>query len=227
MTNLSVSVVIPLFNTERYVGEAIDSVLQQSMQPSEIIVVDDGSTDAGPSLVEQYGGIVRLDRQPKRGIGATRNRGIELAQGDVLAFLDADDLWLPDKLERQLEALAQPDADIVFGRVEQFRSPELPAAPVSPETRTGPLVGAMLIRRETFLRVGSFATGMLAGEFLDWYGRAVDLGLQIVHLPQVVLRRRLHDANTGLQRNQARTDYARVLKQMIDRRRARTPEKMP
>jgi glycosyltransferase involved in cell wall biosynthesis len=220
---VTISVVIPLFNTERYIRAAVDSVLQQSVLPSEIVVVDDGSTDTGPSLVEQYGGMVRLDRQPKRGIGATRNRGIELAQGDVLAFLDADDLWLPDKLERQLEVLARPNADIVFGRVEQFWSPELPAGPAPTETGTGPLVGAMLIRRETFQRVGPFATGMLVAGFLDWYGRAVDLGLRIVHHPEVALRRRLHDANTGRQQRQARADYARVLKQMIDRRRGRRP----
>ena len=87
MTDPSVIVVIPLFNTERYVGEAIDSVLAQTQPIAEVIVVDDGSTDRGHRWSSSTAASCRLDRQPKR---ATRNRGIELAQGDLLAFLDAD-----------------------------------------------------------------------------------------------------------------------------------------
>jgi len=220
-----VSVVIPMFNTARYVREAIDSVLAQTVAPAEVIVVDDGSSDEGPALVMAYGGIVRCDRQVNRGIGAARNRGVDLAQGPLLAFLDADDTWSADKIERQLAVLTgQPDVDIVFGHVRQFRSPELPQAPIPLEVSNAPHAGTMLIRRDTFLRVGTFPTDALTAEFIAWYGRAVDLGLRMVTVPEVLMHRRLHETNTGVRRSEANSGYAKTLKQLLDRRRAQAVE---
>src|SRR5436305_1029668 len=88
-----ISVIIPVYNGERYLGEAIESVLAQSYHWLEIILVDDGSTDGSATVAKQFSPAVQVVRQPNLGAGAARNRGIALAQGEFLAFLDADDLW--------------------------------------------------------------------------------------------------------------------------------------
>lgn len=102
----TVSIVIPTYNAAAYIGAAVDSVLAQSFKDVEVIVVDDGSTDDTPAVMSKYGPPVRCLRQENSGVAAARNRGIEESTGRYVAFLDADDTWLPDKLERQVAALA-------------------------------------------------------------------------------------------------------------------------
>jgi glycosyltransferase involved in cell wall biosynthesis len=221
-----VSVVVPVHNGERYVGEAIRSILAQTYRPIEIIVIDDGSTDGSAAVAARYPA-VRTVSQPHAGPGAARNRGIELAQGACIGFLDADDLWTPDKLERQTAVLrASPEVDMVFGRARQFHSPDL--APAARERIAGAgsvlagyVPGAMLIRRAAWHRVGPFTTAARVGEFLDWYARAQDAGLRDVLLPEVLLLRRLHGDNLGRRERAAALDYAKVLKASLDRRRLR------
>jgi glycosyltransferase involved in cell wall biosynthesis len=99
----NVSVVIPCYNAARFLGETLRSVLGQTRLPLEVIVVDDGSTDGSDAVAESFGPPVRVVRQDHRYDSAARNRGIEEAKGEWIAFLDADDLWLPRKLEKQLK----------------------------------------------------------------------------------------------------------------------------
>jgi len=109
-----VSVVIPAYNSERFVDEAIESVLRQSHQRIEVIVVDDGSTDGTAARVRAYGDRVRYFHQANAGAGTARNRGLALATGDYIAFLDDDDVWQPEKLEVQLEIAARnPESGLV------------------------------------------------------------------------------------------------------------------
>jgi glycosyltransferase involved in cell wall biosynthesis len=215
-----VSVVIPLYNAERYVGEAIESVLAQTVAVAEVIVVDDGSTDRGPDIARRYGPPVRCETLSHAGCGEARNRGVELSRSEWLAFLDADDLWTPAKLERQLEAFREdPSLDMVFGHVQQFRSPELEQTPIKFEIAAGVHPGAMLIRRDAFMRVGRFSNAVVA-EFFEWFGRAQDAGLRFRMLPDVFMKRRIHATNTVRQlRQEVTSDYAHVLKKMLDRRR--------
>lgn len=225
----SVSVVLPVCNGERYVGEAIESVLRQTRPPDEVVVVDDGSTDGSLAVVERYAPRVRHVVQPNAGVGAARNRGVELARGRFLAFLDHDDLWVEDKLDRQLEALgADPSLEAVFGLVEQFVSPDLGAAERArlhcpPAPGPGYAAGAMLIRRAAFDRVGPFETHWRVGEFLSWYLRAHEAGLRSSVLPGVVMRRRLHRSNHGIAHRGERADYARILAESLRRRRLASP----
>jgi glycosyltransferase involved in cell wall biosynthesis len=221
----TVSVIIPVYNCERYLGAAIRSALEQTEPPNDIIVVDDGSKDGSAAVARTFGPPVRCLAEPHRGLSGTLNRGIEEARGAFLAFLDADDLWMEDKLARQLDALcADPMLDAVFGHVEQFVSPDLdPAARphVSDDLKVAPgqLASALLIRAESFHRVGLFDTRWQVGNFIDWYLRAQEAGLRDAMLPEVVLRRRLHADNMGIRERSSRGAYAQILKQALDRRR--------
>jgi glycosyltransferase involved in cell wall biosynthesis len=189
-----------------------------------VIVVDDGSTD-GSAVVARSFHTVRYCFQPNKGNGAARNRGAALARGNVLAFLDADDLWTPHKLERQVAALTeQPGVDAVFGYVEQFHSPELDEklkAKIRCPTDITPACtpSALLVKRQAFFRVGTFDAGLTLGDFLDWYLRAQELGLKSLMLPDLVLRRRLHQSNLGVIKRDFRRDYVLAIKASLDRRR--------
>lgn len=229
-TSTSVSVIIPVYNREAYVAEAICSVLDQTVPPTEVIVVDDGSCDRSAEIVQAFGGPVRYMAQPNSGAAVARNRGVDLSTGDLLAFLDSDDRWLPDKLERQLAALeAQPDLAMVFGHVRQFISPDLDEAAqarvrIPAEVMAGYHVGTLLIRREAFWRVGYFETQWQVGEFVSWQMRATELGLPMHMLPEVVMERRLHSTNMGRTQQSTATDYLRIVKASLDRRRAQAAQ---
>lgn len=220
-----VSIVIPVYNGEKYLGQAVESVLKQTHRPLEIIVVDDGSKDGTAVVAAEFGDALCYVLQPNGGAAAARNHGARLATGKFLAFLDADDLWTPEKLSRQLDTLAKnPNAQMVFGYVRQFISPELSEEVRSSlscpsEAMAGYSQTTMLIERETFFRVGEFATSWEVGEFMDWYARAQEAGLESVMLPEVVSMRRLHATNQGVSKRDERADYARVLKAALDRRR--------
>lgn len=98
---MHISVIIPVYNREGYIRRAIDSVLNQSRAADEMIVVDDGSTDATPSILADYGDVIQVVRQENMGVSAARNRGIRASSGNWIALLDSDDEWLPDKLALQ------------------------------------------------------------------------------------------------------------------------------
>jgi len=217
---------IGVYNAAPYLAEAIDSVRAQTHEPIELIVVDDGSTDGSGAIARSYGEVLLYERQPNRGNGAARNRAVERSSGDLFAFLDADDRFLPDKLERQRRTLErQPEIDMVFGYVREFVSPELTAEERmsirSPAARPAPWTAPnlMLIRRESFLRVGPFDETLKVGVTVDWYARALEAGLRSAMLPDVVLERRLHLSNNGLRERDARHQYLQVLKSSLDRRR--------
>ena len=220
-----VSVVVPVYDGARYLGAAIESVLAQAYRPLEVVVVDDGSRDGSAAVARAFGEPVRVCGQPHAGIAVARNTGVAHARGALLAFLDADDLWTADKLARQLAALeADPSLDLVFAHARQFLSPDLDPATARqlrcpPEPVPGRIPGTLLARRAAVDRVGPFDTTRRVGEFIDWYGRAVDLGLRQCLLPETLLLRRLHGRNTGIRARDAQTDYVQILKAALDRRR--------
>jgi len=226
--NAVTSVIVPVFNGERFLAEALQSVLAQTLPPDEIIVVDDGSTDGSAALAAQFPRVLVL-QQPNRGAGAALNLGIRHARGDLLAFLDADDRWLPGKLAAQSAILAaDATVDMVFGHVRQFRQGEGEGQTV---VISEPQVGigrcAMLIRRAAFVRAGAFSEDPGLPEFIHWYLQAQAAGLRAVILPEVVFERRIHAHNSGGGRSQEalRQSYLRVLRQSLAQRRAEQADK--
>lgn len=226
-----VSVMIGVYNAAPYIAEAIDSVFAQTYRPLEVVVVDDGSTDGSADVVKSYGDAVTYAYQENAGNGSARNHAVRLASGDLFAFLDADDRFVPDKLERQWAAFqSDPDLRIVFGHVQEFVSPELTAEqmasvrPPAPTPMPWTAPNLMLIRRQDFERVGPFSESLRVGVTVDWYARATEAGLRNRVLPEVVLERRLHLTNNGLRESDSRGQYMQVLKAALDRRRAAAGE---
>lgn len=217
-----VTAVIPVYNGARYLREAMDSVLAQDYPRLELLVIDDGSTDGSADIVRSYGERVRYHYQPNAGLSAAQNAGVAHARGTFIAFLDCDDLWVPRKTSLQMDAFVeQGGADMIFGHVEQFHSPELEnsALRAAPGVMAGYSTGTMLAHRRVFERAGLFSSEFRVGEFLDWYGRARDVGLCSVMLEQVLLLRRIHADNMGVRDRDKRGDYLRVFKASLDRRR--------
>lgn len=223
---MPISAIMAAYNAEPYLAQALDSVLAQTLPADEIIVVDDGSTDRTAEVLRAYAGRIRIIRQHNRGPAHAFNAGIAAASGDALAFLDADDLWLPNKLEIQSEALsAEQGLEAVFGHVQQFASPDLAAETAS--TYAVPSVPqpgiskiALLIRRRAFERIGSFDQKYSVIDFVEWYARAQTLGLRSRMLSQVVALRRQHPGNLGRRkRSEEQAELLNMLKRSIDLRR--------
>lgn len=220
-----VSVIIPVYNGERYLAEAIQSVLDQTLAPNEIIVVDDGSIDATAQIVADLSAPasvpIRYSYQTNQGPSAARNRGLQLATADIMAFLDADDLWDDDKLAIQIPLLtAQPDTQIVWGKIQEFEMDEQQRLTVG-QPLYGPHVGSVLMRRAAFERVGTFDESLRFGEDLDWFLRSRELGLPYLLHPDLVLWYRHHANNTWLGQPKAFDKNLAAIKRRLDRQRLR------
>jgi glycosyltransferase involved in cell wall biosynthesis len=204
----SISVVMPAYEAERWIGEALDSVFAQTRPADEVIVVDDGSTDGTARELERFAGRVRVIRQHNAGCPAAYNRGFAEATGDFIARCDADDLWDPQKLERQAEAIrAHPEVDVLFGRTVLFGTVDA-AHPAPPQT--GLLDSASLrralygecvicapsvmIRRSLFERLGPYIEDFGAEDYEYWM-RCLRAGARFFYDPRLLLRYRRHDGN--------------------------------
>ena len=217
-----VSVVVGAYNCERYIGAALESALAQEHEPVEVIVVDDGSTDATAELVEAHDG-VRLIRRPNGGQGAAKNTGIAAARGELIAFLDHDDLWAPPKLARQVEALAEaPEAAGVVVRLEVLLEPGVPRPEWLPRSREYPWFppSSWLVRREAFETAGLFDEESNVPDF-DWMLRARDLGLTFAIVPEVLGSYRIHGRNASYGREAIADDGFVALRRSLDRIRSR------
>jgi glycosyltransferase involved in cell wall biosynthesis len=216
----TVTCIIPVYNGERFVADAIRCVLEQTVPPSEIIVVDDGSTDSTASIVQSFGARIRYIRQDNQGPAEARNTGIRAANGDMIAFLDADDLWHTDKQERQLERLLmKPELDVIFAGVQNVAFDE--HSDFNPEHWPTPTFSpcTMLARRAAFDRIGLFDRELRRGEDTEWYLRMMMRKVPYEVLPDVVLQRRVHGANLSAERQAGPEDVVILLKRVMDKRR--------
>jgi glycosyltransferase involved in cell wall biosynthesis len=224
-----VSVIVPAFNHAPYVRAALDSIFVQAHRPLEVIVVDDGSTDETASALDAYAGRVILLRQANAGPARARNAALSHARGEFLAFLDADDLWHPEKLARQLARFArQPRLEVSVCRVENFwdGDPAEETARLAERDHTkvmdGVVMQALVARRGLFERVGGFDPQFRFGEDTDWYVRAGERGAISEYWPEVLGYRRVHERNMTRIWPEVRLDtMLQVAKAAIDRHRGR------
>lgn len=225
MKNALVSCIVPVYNGERYLGEAIESILAQTYRPVEVIVVDDGSTDRSGDIARSYGESVRCVRQDNAGPAAALNRGISEASGELLAFLAADDLWAKDKLSRQIDVLASnPELGLCVTHIQNFWVKELEDEARQFENHRiaqpmpGYLCVTMLAWAEVFRQVGVFNADLAHGNDLDWFSRAREEGIQMEMLDEVLVHRRLHENNRSRERAATSRDtILQLLKDKIDR----------
>jgi glycosyltransferase involved in cell wall biosynthesis len=204
----AVSAVIPVFNGAAFLGEAIRSVLDQTRPVLECIVIDDGSTDATPNVVEDFGDRVVYVRQRRAGVSSARNRGAERARGALVAFLDHDDAWLAGKLERQVPVLEDQRATLALCAVEvvdergvlqqtqrlRARTDLLTGMVMFDGTETVSCSSAGLFRRDQFLRAGGFDPRLSMSADWDLLFRTL-LDGPVAYVDEPLVRYRVHGAN--------------------------------
>jgi glycosyltransferase involved in cell wall biosynthesis len=230
-----VSVIVPAYNSADFLPDAVESIRRQSYPHLEIIIVDDGSTDGTANVVQNLNDRdLRYVYQPNGGPARARNYGLRIARGEVIAFLDADDLWPPGRVRCQLRYLERnPQAEVVLGRVQCVRS--LPHAGggadfeicspafviLSPTTA--------LFRRTVFNRIGGFDETLRYGEDTDWFMRAREQRVPIVVHDDVTLLYRRHHNNMTRGRDVKELQVMSVLKKSLDRRRRQqgAPQPLP
>jgi glycosyltransferase involved in cell wall biosynthesis len=225
--NPRISVVIPVFNGEAFLGDAIASVLAQSEPALEILVVDDGSTDNSASIAERFGEPVRVFRQTNRGHVAARNLGLTAARGDYITTLDADDLFTPDKFALQAGRLDRnPEIDVVIGQLSYLR----------PESASGGegfgafsehhddhltlSLSGCIFRRRVFDRVGLPDETMRFCDDWDWFMRAREAGIPLLLHRHVVVQQRLHTNNMTRQREVVARFTLETMRRSLARRRS-------
>ena len=224
ITTPQISVIIPIYNNALYIQEAIRSVLSQGIEKLEILVIDDGSTDDFEEKIKGFNNPhIRLIKQINSGAAAARNNGIKNAKGEFLAFLDADDIWAPNKLKLQLEVLInREDINMVYGQVKEFYDSSILGyddLQKNAKTFVGYISGALLISKKDFLSVGDFQSKWKVAEFIDWYDRAKYVGLSEFLLPDMLMFRRIHSGNIDRLHRPDAKQYVAVLKEALDRRR--------
>ena len=205
----STSVVIPAYNHAAFLPGALESVFGQRLQPREVIVVDDGSTDRTDEVLRKYAGRIRALQQPNRGVAAARNAGAAIASGRLLAFLDADDVWLPRKLEQQVTRLLRdPELGLVHCGVEEidvegrFLRSRLDGMEgwVSRQMllfRSGVILGggsAAVVPRALFDSVGGFDERLSTSADWDLYYRIAER-CRVAFVPETLVRYRVHAGN--------------------------------
>jgi glycosyltransferase involved in cell wall biosynthesis len=189
-----VTCIIPVFNGEKFIEAAIESVLNQTYKTIEIIVIDDGSTDNTQKLVKKFNGNVKYIYQSNSGSAAARNLGISKASGDFIGFLDSDDIWDKNKISLQLECFRNHlDIEACLCNIKLVSDKEIPDDQYVILTPYS--VCSILIKRETVSRVGYFNINLKYGEDTDWFMRIKKLDIPLKILNEKLVYARLHKDN--------------------------------
>ena len=224
MNSQLVSVIVPVYNGERFLRESIESILNQQYKEIEIIIVDDGSTDSSSNIAKTFK-TIRYIYQDNLGPAAARNTGIDVSKGEFIAFLDSDDIWFPSKLSTQIDYLNKnPDTGFVFAHRRMIVENNIDKPPWYKEhlfDNDSPVLcaSALLARKNVFNQVGTYNSDFRFGENAEWLTRTKDAGIKMVVLPETLLEQRLHDKNQTYQLNQMRSNILKALKRSIDRKR--------
>jgi glycosyltransferase involved in cell wall biosynthesis len=227
----SVSVVVPVKNGAQFLEESLRSVVLQDHRPSEVLVLDDESTDETESIVRQFTteGVRFIANHPPLGIAGSLNLGIQLARGELMAFTSHDDVWVSHKLRKQAECLAaQPELDYCIGLVRAFLDSSITVPPHGFPSELlgadvpGYVIETLVARRRAFERAGYFDRSFRQGEDTEWYARARHVGLKMKVINELLVHKRLHGNSTtysAARAQQWRVALLRVVKQALEQRR--------
>lgn len=223
-----ISIIIPAYDAAGTLAETLDSVAGQTCQAIvEVIVIDDGSQDDTAAIAAAHEVAPRVIRTDNRGAPSAINTGIDASRGEYICVLDADDIWLPAKLEVQLRLLgSRPDIDMVFGHVETFECPSIPAADFArlryqKGRMPGHLFGTSMMRRSVFAeKVGALEEGLRCGYWADCYRRLTDGGAKFEMIDQLVLCRRIRPGTLSHTRlagsdNRMNSDFLKVARRAL------------
>ena len=219
-----VSAIIPVYNGGAFLEEAVESIRQQDYEPLEIIIVDDGSTDNTKEVAASFGNEVRYVYHHNSGLPATRNRGLSMTRGNIIAFLDVDDLWSKDKLKIQIPLLKEsPSTEIVLGYTQILMLKNTTDGKKIFEGWSDPVlamsVWSAVFRRSVFDKVGLFDETQRYSDDWDWFMRARELGVEMRIHKEVIHFYRRHDQNMTNQQALGNHYFIRMLKKSLDRRR--------
>lgn len=226
MSSPLVSVIVAVRNGERFLSAAITSILNQDYRPLEIIVVDGHSEDNTARIAQSFE-TVRYIQQENRGISDAYNMGIAAAQGDVIAFLSHDDLWMPNKLSLQVNYLKEhPEIQYTIAMVKFFLEPGCAIPPgfkkkLLEGQHVGRIMETLVARKSLFNAIGGFDSGMALAEDADWYARANDRNVPMAIIPEVLLHKRVHNANASSDAHTSNRELLKALKRSIERKRTR------
>ncbi|PTW55069.1 glycosyl transferase family 2 [Breoghania corrubedonensis] len=219
----SYSAIIPAFNAAAFIGDAIASIRAQTVQPAQIIVVDDGSSDGTANVVRGIGDDIVILHQENRGVGAATTAGFAVSRAPLLATLDSDDLWLPNKMEAQLARLAE-EASLcgVFAHIQPFRPADGQHASKRNTSVPGWLRTTMVIRREAFTTIGPIIDPPGGcGDMVDWLARVREGGHRLTMLEDTLALRRIRPGSLSSTHNADRDGgYLYAARQAILRKRA-------
>lgn len=220
----TVSVVTVVKNGERYLSEAIESILRQTWKPDQILVVDGHSTDGTAQIAQSYAEVCYLQQNGK-GLAQARNTGIECATGEFIAFLDHDDYWSNNKLDIQMNGLiSAPECSYSYANVQLFLQPgcKLRAGfhpDLLKQVQIGRTPSTLVARRSLFDQVGQFSAHFSIGCDVEWFARVKDFDVPTIFIPQVLLYKRVHDTNISSNTELNRAELFKVMKQSLDRQR--------
>lgn len=219
-----VSVIMPVYNGAKHLAESLASASAQTYPNFEIVVMDDGSTDESAVIAQTFPR-VRYFHQENAGIAAARNRTVRLAEGDLLAFLDHDDLWAPNKIELQVAyLLTHPEVSLVLAHErlffsDGFTSPIWLNHKLMQEDHLGLVPGTWLLRKEVFWAVGGLDPRFRISDDVDWFLRFRDAGFKYGVVEETLLFKRMHGENASFQVNLAVDEILSSFRESIHRRR--------
>ena len=219
---MKVSTIIPVYNGAKYLAATLESALAQTRPVDEFIVIDDGSTDSSPEILKSYGDRLTVIRQHNQGVAAARNVGLRHATGELITFLDQDDLWPADRTQLLVDVLqATPGALVAAGLVEILYERPNPPTPLDNFgiAHREFYVGSLCARKQLFDLLGPFHTGLGYADDLDFMLRRREAKIKTAYLDDVTLQYRLHDSNTSINRNVTNAHFMAALRESLRRRR--------
>jgi glycosyltransferase involved in cell wall biosynthesis len=225
-----ISVILPVYNRASWVARAIDSVLSQTYQNIELLVVDDGSTDGTPQVLESYGSRLKVFKQAHAGAEAARNLGLERARGEFVAFIDSDDLWYADRLSSQLVCFNRVEVGLVFGNAVLVDYRQTPPrrlkrtffdnvrpsrGRVMDVFERGCFVpfSSVLVRRRCFAETGGFTTGCVAADYLKWL--EISASYEFDYIPEPVYEYAIHPGGISHNLLETLADRIEAFKDML------------